>query len=42
MATKQIDGIKVNKQGKAYVSNPALLEEIIKSKERDELTPAAV
>ena len=29
----QIEGIKINKKGNEYVSNPALLKEIIKSKE---------
>ena len=37
-----IEGIKVNKQGKLYVSNPYLLKEILKSKERDELTSEAI
>lgn len=36
------EGIKVNKQGKAYVPNQALYDEIIKSKEQDKLTDAAV
>lgn len=39
---KQVEGIKVNKQGRAYVSNPVLYTEILKSKEQDELTEAAV
>ena len=38
----EIEGIKTNKQGKLYVSNPYLLKEILKSKEQDELTPAAI
>lgn len=39
---EQIEGIKVDKTGREYVSNPALLKEIIKSKEQDELTPNAI
>ena len=38
----QIEGIKINKKGNEYVSNPALLKEIIKSKEQDELTNNAI
>lgn len=37
-----IEGIKVNKDGKEYVSNPYLFKEIMKSKEQDELTPEAI
>lgn len=37
-----IEGIKTKKDGKQYVSNPYLLQEIMKSKERDELTPEAL
>lgn len=39
--TENIEGIKTNKHGKQYVSNPYLLEEIYKSRERGELTPTA-
>lgn len=38
----KIKGIKKNKKGALYVSNPDLLEEIIKSREADELTYNAV
>ena len=31
--TSEIEGIKTNKNGKQYVSNPFLLEEVIKSKQ---------
>ena len=34
--------ILTNKAGKQYVSNPFLYQEIIKSKERDELTDDAL
>ena len=37
-----IEGIKVNKEGKEYVSNPFLFKEIMRSKEQDELTNDAV
>ena len=37
-----IEGIKVNKEGKEYVSNPFLFKEIMRSKEQDELTSDAV
>ena len=37
-----IEGIKVNKDGKEYVSNPFLFKEIMKSKEQDKLTDAAI
>lgn len=37
-----VEGIKTKKDGKQYVSNPYLLQEIIKSKEQDELTPEAL
>lgn len=40
--TNNVEGIKVNKDGKQYVSNPFLLKEIIKSREQDELTPDAL
>ena len=39
---ENIEGIKTNKQGKQYVSNPYLLQEIMKSKAQDELTPEAI
>ena len=39
---EKIEGIKTNKQGKQYVSNPYLLQEIMKSKAQDELTPEAI
>ena len=39
---ENIEGIKTNKQGKQYVSNPYLLQEIMKSKAKDELTPEAI
>lgn len=42
MDKNKIEGIKTNKDGKLYVSNPYLLQEIMKSKEQDELTPAAL
>lgn len=42
MDITKIEGIKTNKDGKLYVSNPYLLQEIMKSKEQDELTPAAL
>lgn len=35
-------GIKVKKDGKIYVSNPVLLQEMIKSKQQDELTKEAI
>lgn len=38
----KIKGIKKNKSGALYVSNPDLLEEILKSRENDELTYNAV
>ena len=37
-----IDGLRTSKQGKIYVSNDILLAEVMKSKERDELTPKAL
>lgn len=37
-----IEGIKKNKQGNQYVSNPYLLKEMIKSKEKGELTQEAL
>lgn len=37
-----IEGIKTNKAGKQYVSNPYLLQEIMKSKEQDQLTKEAL
>lgn len=37
-----IEGIKINKEGKEYVSNPALLKQIIISKEQGELTDEAL
>lgn len=41
--TEPVEGIKTNKTtGRQYVSNPALFKEIIKSKERGKLTPAAL
>lgn len=40
--TKKVEGIKINKAGKEYVSNPALLKQIIISKEQDELTSDAI
>ena len=39
---ENIEGIKTNKQGKQYVSNPYLLQEIMKSKAQNELTPEAI
>lgn len=36
------DGLKIDKSGKEYVSNPLLLQEIIKSQEQGELTPNAL
>lgn len=39
---EHIEGIKTNKQGKQYVSNPYLLQEIMKSKAQNELTPEAI
>ena len=35
-------GIKKKKNGKIYVSNPVLYQEILKSKEQDELTKQAI
>lgn len=40
--TSNIEGIKVDKTGREYVSNPFLLAEIIKSKEKGELTSNAL
>ena len=37
-----IEGIKVNKDGEEYVSNPFLFKEIMKSKEQDQLTEDAI
>ena len=39
---EDIEGIKINKDGKQYVSNPYFLKEMIKSKEQGELTPEAL
>lgn len=39
---KDIEGIKTKKDGKEYVSNPILLQQIIISKEKDELTHDAL
>lgn len=39
---KNVEGIKINKDGKEYVSNPALLKQIIISREKDELTGDAI
>lgn len=39
---EDIAGLRTSKQGKIYVSNDVLLEEVMKSKERDELTPKAL
>ena len=39
---ENIEGIKTNQQGKQYVSNPYLLQEIMKSKAQNELTPEAI
>lgn len=39
---KNVEGIKVNKDGKEYVSNPALFKQIMLSKEKDELTNEAL
>ena len=39
---ENIEGIKTNKQGKQYVSNPYLLQEIMKSKAQNELTPESI
>ena len=39
---EDIEGIKINKDGKQYVSNPYFLKEMIKSKEQGELTPDAL
>lgn len=39
---EDIAGLRTSKQGKIYVSNDVLLAEVMKSKERDELTPAAL
>ena len=39
---ENIEGIKTNKQRKQYVSNPYLLQEIMKSKAQNELTPEAI
>jgi len=35
---KNVEGIKTKKDGKEYVSNPILLQEIIISKQQGELT----
>ncbi|WQJ53910.1 MAG: late sigma transcription factor [Wendovervirus sonii] len=35
---KDVEGIKIKKDGKEYVSNPILLQEILISKEKGELT----
>lgn len=37
-----IEGIKTDKNGKEYVSNPYLLKQLILSKEQDELTKEAL
>lgn len=42
MQDKQIEGIKVNKEGKEYVSNPILFKQIMISKQQDKLTDDAV
>lgn len=39
---ENVEGIKTNKNGKQYVSNPYLLQEIIKSKKQGQLTDEAI
>ena len=39
---ENIEGIKTNKQGTQYGRNPQVLQEIMKSKAQNELTPEAI